>query len=123
MPSSTQPASSTSSFERPNRLKAREEGGIRWVELLEKFKNIQEKARKSQRNASMVEDAAMSPVVEKEKPQPPEVPPKNFAPTLAASVKGPPPPPPTLGGHQKAKSSLSNLGRFTGGVTGRKSKK
>jgi len=122
-PRPTQPASSTSSFERPNRLKAREEGGIRWVELLEKFKNVQEKARKSQRNASMGEDAAMSPVVEKEKLQPPEVPPKNFTPSLTANIKGPPPPPSALGGHQKARSSLSNLGRFTGGVTGRRSKK
>ncbi|KAF2495296.1 ARM repeat-containing protein [Lophium mytilinum] len=121
VPHSTQPASSTSSFERPNRLKAREEGGIRWVELLEKFKSVQEKARRSQRLATMGEDAIMTPVVEKEKPQPPEVPPKPFIQSSAAGSARPTATPPL--GHQKAKSSLSNLGRFTGGVTGRKSKK
>jgi len=120
-PRPTQPASSTSSFDRPNRLKAREEGGIRWVELLEKFKSVQERARRSQRVSSMGDDTVMAPVVEQEKPLPPEVPPKNFRPNSAASVTRPAVPPPL--GHQKAKSSLSNLGRFTGGVTGRKSKK
>ncbi len=37
------------SFDRPNRLKGREEGIIRWGELLEKFRTVQERARRSQR--------------------------------------------------------------------------
>lgn len=41
-------SSATSSYERPTgRLKTREENVIRWVELLDKFKSVQEKARKS----------------------------------------------------------------------------
>ena len=41
-------ASSVSTFERQNRLKSREEGGIRWNELLEKFRATQERVRRSQ---------------------------------------------------------------------------
>lgn len=46
------PASaSSSSYERPtgSRLKNREDGSVRWVELLDKFKNVQEKAKRHQR--------------------------------------------------------------------------
>lgn len=40
-----------SSFDRPNRLKGREEGIIRWGELLEKFRSVQDRARRLQRMA------------------------------------------------------------------------
>jgi vacuole morphology and inheritance protein 14 len=46
---STPSAPSSSNYDRPNRLKGREDGGIRWVELLEKFRSVQEKARRAQR--------------------------------------------------------------------------
>ncbi|KAK3989650.1 vacuolar protein 14 C-terminal Fig4p binding-domain-containing protein [Cladorrhinum sp. PSN332] len=46
-PNATTP--SVPSFDRPNRLKGREEGIIRWGELLEKFKSVQERARRLQR--------------------------------------------------------------------------
>ncbi|KAI9818013.1 MAG: hypothetical protein M1826_001446 [Phylliscum demangeonii] len=36
-------------YERPNRLKGRDDGTMRWAELLEKFKTVQEKARRQQR--------------------------------------------------------------------------
>jgi len=120
-PRTSQPASSVSSFERPNRLKAREEGGIKWVELLEKFKSVQEKARRSQRLASLGDDAAITPLQEKEKIQPAEVPPKHTRPNSAASIARPAPA--VQQGHQKSKSSLSNLGRFAGGVGARKTKR
>ena len=45
-------ATSTPSYERSStapRLKTRDENSIRWVELLDKFKSTQEKARRSQR--------------------------------------------------------------------------
>ncbi|EKD15102.1 uncharacterized protein L3040_003697 [Drepanopeziza brunnea f. sp. 'multigermtubi'] len=35
-----------SSFDRSSRLKGRDEGGIRWNELLDKFKSVQERARR-----------------------------------------------------------------------------
>lgn len=120
-PRTSQPASSVSSFERPNRLKAREEGGIKWVELLEKFKTVQEKARRSQRLASLGDDPATTPIHEKENIQPPEVPPKHTRPNSAASTARPTSA--AQQGHQKSKSSLSNLGRFAGGVSARKTKR
>ncbi|KAK6536317.1 hypothetical protein TWF281_000556 [Arthrobotrys megalospora] len=40
------PASTTSSYEPRNRLKARSENEIKWIELLDKFKHVQEKARR-----------------------------------------------------------------------------
>ncbi|KAL1865251.1 hypothetical protein VTK73DRAFT_5434 [Phialemonium thermophilum] len=46
-----------SNFERPNRLKGREEGIIRWTELLEKFRSVQERARRAQRPAGEMDNA------------------------------------------------------------------
>lgn len=46
-PKSTASTSNASSYDRPNRLKGREESGIRWVELLDKFRNVQERARRA----------------------------------------------------------------------------
>ncbi|KAK6516599.1 hypothetical protein TWF506_006500 [Arthrobotrys conoides] len=42
----TAPTSTTSSYEPRNRLKARSENEIKWIDLLDKFKNVQEKARR-----------------------------------------------------------------------------
>jgi vacuole morphology and inheritance protein 14 len=47
--SSTPPTAGPSNFDRSSRLKGRDEGGIRWNELLEKFRSVQEKARRTQR--------------------------------------------------------------------------
>ncbi|KAG5656102.1 hypothetical protein KAF25_008978 [Fusarium avenaceum] len=49
----TTSAPTSSNFDRPNRLKSREEGNIRWVELLEKFRSVQERARRAQRQNNM----------------------------------------------------------------------
>jgi len=133
-PSSSNPSTpAVPNFERPNRLKAREEGGIRWQELLEKFRATQEKARRVQRGAAGVGDSADTvantavqiAAQEKEKrtavaaaESGTRVPPRPGS----AQSNGRPPPTPALG-HAKAKSSLSNLGRFTSGVGGRKTKR
>ncbi|TDZ28056.1 Protein VAC14-like protein [Colletotrichum spinosum] len=51
------PSSSTSSsYDRPNRLKGRDDGIIRWNELLEKFRSVQERARRAQRHSGETED-------------------------------------------------------------------
>lgn len=115
---------SSGSFERPNRLKARDEGGVKWMELLDKFKNTQERARKNARLASLGEDigVSMSPT-EKEK-GPPEVPPKNVRLPGPPAPMGRPPPSVPAGqapGH-KPRGSLGGLGRFAPGVAGRKKK-
>ena len=54
--SATASSSSTSSYDRPNRLKGREDVSIRWVELLEKFRSVQERARRAQRLNTDLED-------------------------------------------------------------------
>ncbi|KAI9758544.1 MAG: hypothetical protein M4579_003036 [Chaenotheca gracillima] len=62
----------SSSYERPNRLKGREDGGIRWVELLDKFKAVQEKARRQQGQRQQqfaVSDGFMSPLGKQHQPQ------------------------------------------------------
>lgn len=126
--------SSVSTFERQNRLKSREEGGIKWTELLEKFKATQEKVRRGQQRALMkshgLDDPQGSPLgpargesraslgVLNPTPAHLERPTGRQSPAAGAqrgnhngSVAG------GLG-HSKGKSSLGNLGmgRFTGGV-------
>ncbi|KAK4194609.1 vacuolar protein 14 C-terminal Fig4p binding-domain-containing protein [Triangularia verruculosa] len=54
-PNATTP--SVPSFDRPNRLKGREEGIIRWGELLEKFRTVQERARRLQRLGADMDDS------------------------------------------------------------------
>ena len=45
-----------SNFDRSSRLKGRDDGGIRWNELLEKFKSVQERARRAQRTGGDLDD-------------------------------------------------------------------
>jgi vacuole morphology and inheritance protein 14 len=122
-------------FERPGRLKPRDGvagsgdagGKVQWSELLDRFKATQEKARRSQRMASLGEE---EDVQEREK-TPPAVAAKpqhlgGLRPGSPAGAVRPPPPQTaqTTGalGH-KPRSSLSNLGRFAGGVAGRRKDK
>lgn len=53
------------SYDRPSgtRLKSREESSIRWIELLDKFKSVQERARRaaSQRHSLEPNDALQNP--------------------------------------------------------------
>lgn len=118
-------ASNLSNFGERNRLKNREDGGgIKWTELLEKFKATQEKVRRSQRrqliNQHGLEDAA-APLKEPVKTlQPPAPQPKPDH--LQQPAARPAPGAPT--GHQRNKSSLGTLGsRLTGSRGAAKSKK
>lgn len=56
-PNATTP--SVPSFDRPSRLKGREDGIIRWAELLEKFRTTQERARRLQRVGGDMDDTAL----------------------------------------------------------------
>ncbi|KAI4942448.1 hypothetical protein J4E91_010045 [Alternaria rosae] len=126
--------SNVSTFERPGRLKPRdglggpEAGGtVKWSELLDRFKQTQEKARRTQRMASMGEEEEMHEKMGPRAPTP-SAPPKSVAglrPGSPANAMRPPPqpaPPGPVQGH-KPRSSLSNLGRFAGGVAGRRKDK
>ncbi|KAE9970205.1 hypothetical protein BLS_005009 [Venturia inaequalis] len=119
-------SSVVSSFERPNRLKAREEiGGIRWTELLDKFKTTQERARRQSSNAHIREGDAMSPPPVPEKEEKKETgrqiggPGRSNTPTGQVGRGG------AAGGgvaSRPAKGGLG-LGRFAGGAGSRKIKK
>ncbi|KAK8153127.1 vacuolar protein 14 C-terminal Fig4p binding-domain-containing protein [Phyllosticta citrichinensis] len=146
----TAPTPTTSSFERPNRLKSREEGGIKWVELLEKFKQVQERARRAKRDAVLgpagtadIADAVASRNVgnssnavggagslqtghdgatDRDKKLPPR--PTQQRPNSAGGARSSVSPEQVAGGtvkgHQKSKSSLSQLGRFAARGAGKK---
>ena len=135
-------ASAVSTFERPNRIKTRDEGGVRWVELLEKFRTMQERARRPGRPGLAGGEGGMMPppVPEKERralgeAAAPEE--QRAGPVGVGRVNGQPGstvpvrqgPPATMPQQQqqtqqtqKHKSGLG-IGRFASGVAGRRSKR
>ncbi|EON65433.1 hypothetical protein W97_04671 [Coniosporium apollinis CBS 100218] len=118
--SSNSAPSAVSNFERPVRLKAREEQGIKWGELLEKFRNTQERARRPSRGVGGEEGESAQMGLEKERKIPVEAQPRQLRPPSAGSVTRTQTAPP---GSLKPKSGLSNFGRLAGGVAGRKPKR
>lgn len=127
-------SSGSSNYDRPNRLKGRDEAGIRWVELLDKFKSVQEKARRSLRPGGEHADdggagtafghielrgdldpKALADLARLQTPTPPLVPPKGGVGAGVGQVPG-----------HKPRTSLSNkfgLGRSSGGISGSRAKK
>jgi vacuole morphology and inheritance protein 14 len=108
-----------SNFDRSSRLKGRDEGGIRWNELLEKFRSVQEKARRSQQPGANLDDGFEARPGENldsgafkdlTRPRGPPLPMKD-------TPVAPPPPAPV----HKSKSGLSKFGRL--GVVGTRQKK
>lgn len=122
--SGSTPPTPTTTFDRPNRLKAREDGVIKWVELLDKFRSVQDKARRAQRQHSQLEDGSdmsrLSADADKDKALP-DVPKQSLRPSSATSTSQRITPP--TGPQHKPKSSLGNFGRLTGGVGLKKAKK
>ena len=110
-------------FDRSSRLKGRDEAGIRWNELLEKFRSVQERARRAQRPGGEFDDGlgearagdGLDARAFKE----------------LARLQGPPlpakdtPPNPTGGqtAAYKSKSSLGKFGRLGGAVSGARPKR
>ena len=128
--SSSGPASSSAGFDRPNRLKQREDGIIRWTELLDKFRSVQDRARRANRPQPHGDEAPPMPPTSgfdgpREKTLP-DLPRPPVRPTSAEGMAKPvavgPAAPPQAPGH-KAKTSLGHLSRFAGNVGGRKGKK
>ena len=118
----------SAAFDRPNRLKPRDDGAIKWNELLEKFKSVQEKARRVHRlqthggqGDTALADGAFEASKEKALP---DVPKQSVRPQSTESQRASAPSPgPTSAPAHKSKSSLGHLGRFAGNVAGRKGKK
>lgn len=118
-----------SAFDRPNRLKPRDDGAIKWNELLEKFKSVQEKARRAHRLQTHGDEGPPAPSLStfdggKEKALP-EVPRQALRPPSMDGVQRAALASPTPAGASahKPRSSLGHLGRFAGNVAGRKGKK
>ena len=120
---SSTPQTPGATFDRPNRLKPREEAAIKWTELLEKFKSVQEKAKRAHRLQNQVDDGTSAPnatIAEIKDKALPDAPKQSLRPSSAGSAS---PRAPPSGPLHKPKSSLGNLGRFAGGVAGRRGKK
>lgn len=144
-------ATSTSNYERPGgtqRLKTRDENSIRWTELIDKFKSVQEKSRRSQRSSQRQLDqqgagaggiqnpsltAALSAAATADQGRGRE---KTFADVPRGGIGGSglgiggaggrgssvdPKGGSLLGGAGRSKSSLSNFGRL--GIGNRRSKR
>ena len=125
------PGMTTTFGDRPNRLKSREDPSIKWTELLEKFRATQEKGRRAAQRQQMpgLSNGNLGlPAPEEEGPQArtngrvtptpgTRAPVGGFRPGSAASGGQSLSAPLAQGqgnvlGHQKGKSSLSQLGRF-----------
>ncbi|RDW73877.1 putative enzyme activator VAC14 [Coleophoma crateriformis] len=111
-----------SNFDRSNRLKGRDEG-IRWSELLEKFRSVQEKARRAQRPGGDLDDGLG--VVDVRAGEGLDA--RGFQ--GMTRMQGPSVPakdPPAVGASQAAKQSRSSLGKFGrlgGAVSGSRPKR
>jgi vacuole morphology and inheritance protein 14 len=119
LPLSNATPSAGSNFDRPNRLKGREEGIIRWGELLEKFRSVQERARRAQRHAGDTEDGPSLGIGELRIGDVLDMKGKD-----PRAVTGPPVPvkdvPPPAAPVQKPRSGLGRqFGRLGGAVSGR----
>ncbi|KFY48178.1 hypothetical protein V495_01550 [Pseudogymnoascus sp. VKM F-4514 (FW-929)] len=116
-PRATPTTTTQSTYDRPNRLKGRDEG-IRWGELLDKFRSVQEKSRRAQRSGNEFDDGFMFT----ESNQDPGLDSKAFKDLIR--LPGPPaaakeavvPPPPVA----KAKTGLGKFGRLGGGGKAKK---
>ena len=116
------PSTPTASYDRPNRLKPRDDGSVRWVELLDRFKGIQDKAKRAKVPPHMqVEERAsllnsmLDPAKEKTLPDVPKVPSRPL------SAEGIPLRPQAT--QHKSKSSLGNFSRLARGVGAQRNKK
>ena len=116
------PQTPNPSYDRPNRLKAREDSVIRWGELLEKFRSVQDRAKRTNRPQSQMgtlQPPPQTPVEStKDKAPAPEASRGPSRPLSAAdgAVRNP-------GPAHKAKSSLGNFSRLTSSVGAKKAKK
>lgn len=122
--SSTPSTSGPPAFDRASRLKGRDEGGIRWNDLLEKFKNVQERARRAQRPGGDFDDgfgrsdsrSGDAPDVRAFKDSnrmgpPPPVKDSPAAPTGTQALA------------QKSRTTLGKFGRLGGAVSGSRTKR
>ena len=124
------PPTPTTSFDRPNRLKSRDDGTIRWVDLLEKFKGTQDKAKRAKGIHLQVGEAPtpaplgsmLEPASAKDKALP-EAPTKQQQQASSRPLSAEGMAPRGSGPQHKSKSSLGNFSRLARGVGSQKNKK
>ncbi|CRK17941.1 hypothetical protein BN1723_011453 [Verticillium longisporum] len=123
-PRPTASTSAGANFDRPNRLKGREEAIVKWGDLLEKFRSVQEKARRTQRHAGEgLDDGAPLGVGDIRLSDGPEM---KGGSKDTRNMPGPPVPmkdpstvPPPAAPAAKRSGLGRQLGRFGGAVAGR----
>ncbi|RXG41223.1 hypothetical protein VDGE_09430 [Verticillium dahliae] len=123
-PRPTASTSAGANFDRPNRLKGREEAIVKWGDLLEKFRSVQEKARRTQRHAGEgLDDGAPLGVGDIRLGDGPEM---KGGSKDTRNMPGPPVPmkdpstvPPPAAPAAKRSGLGRQLGRFGGAVAGR----
>ncbi|KXH26683.1 hypothetical protein CSIM01_02984 [Colletotrichum simmondsii] len=116
------PSTASSSYDRPNRLKSREDSIIRWNELLEKFRTVQERARRAQRHSGDVEEGRGSLGVADLRLG------ENFdskGPKEARNTSGPPvpikdPPPPAPPAAKRSGLGMRQIRNLGGAVRGKR---
>ncbi|ESZ96691.1 hypothetical protein SBOR_2950 [Sclerotinia borealis F-4128] len=120
---SVQTTAGPSNYDRSSRLKGREESGIRWGELLEKFRSVQERARRARRPGGDIDDGLGGFESRME-----SVDGRGFK--DLARLSGPPPTSkettstvPSGPQHTKSRSSLGKFGRLGGAVAGGRPKR
>jgi len=121
-PYSAPATTAPSSYDRPNRLKGRDEG-IRWTELLEKFRSVQEKARRVQRPGELDDDVGFgAKTVEALDTKALKDLARQSGPATSAKENSSIPVPAQTQA-QKSKTGLGKFGRLGGAVSGSRPKR
>lgn len=102
-----------SNFDRSSRLKGRDEAGIRWNELLEKFKSVQEKAKRAQRPGDLDDGLSMLDLRAGEGMDSRAF--KNLPQIPGGATREAPAPAGTQAAAQKSKTGLGKFTRLGGG--------
>ncbi|KAF7912428.1 uncharacterized protein EAF01_001449 [Botrytis porri] len=120
---SVQTTAAPSNYDRSSRLKGREESGIRWGELLDKFRIVQERARRARRPGGDMEDGLSGFESRMESGES-----RGFKDSTRLSGPSPvskdaPSGIPSGPQHAKSRSSLGKFGRLGGAVAGGRPRK
>ncbi|QSZ31974.1 hypothetical protein DSL72_001543 [Monilinia vaccinii-corymbosi] len=120
---SVQTTAGPSNYDRSSRLKGREESGIKWGELLEKFRSVQERARRARRPGGDMDDGLGGFESRMESGDG-----RGFKDSTRLSgpspvTKEPASTAPSGPQHTKSRSSLGKFGRLGGAVAGSRPKR
>ena len=101
------------------RVKGRDEGGIRWTELLEKFRAVQERARRAQRPGGEMDDGFGGMMDARAGEGLDARAFRDLARMQGPAIPAKDPPPPAPAAVQKKNTTLGKFGRLGGAVSSR----